>query len=427
MNILLLFPKSTFLSAPMTWPPLGLWYLAAQLEAQGHQTDFWDMSDPSGRAFPEDGDYDQLWISGKSSQIYEIRKIAELTKEWNKTKTVFGGAAAWVEPHKFRGMFDLVVSGEGDHPHTIKHVLALAGMGLPNGICYPSIHSDLDWVLPPVRRWSLDYHSYMSDQEGNHYRMTSIFTSRGCPMSCAFCESGRKGIIWGGRTRYEPLPIVEQQIVDCLDLGFTGLAYYDDVFILNRHRTLQLMQLHIKYGKLPWRCFMRSDILVKHGGKDYLQAMKDAGLIEIFVGVESASNQIKENIHKGTTIEQDEAVLKWCKELGITCKMSFILGLPGESLETMQMTRDWILKNRPHIAQVDRLIPFPGTPLFDNPKEYDLTYHDIPEEEWYFRGKYDESSPSFVSTSHLTREQIDQFWHETEKIIRDEGLSTYVH
>src|SRR5512139_1722356 len=101
MNILLLFPKSTFLSAPMTWPPLGLWYLAAQLEAQGHTTDFWDMSEPNGRAFPDDGDYDQLWISAKSVQMHEIRRISQATSSWTKTRTVLGGTAPWVDPQKY--------------------------------------------------------------------------------------------------------------------------------------------------------------------------------------------------------------------------------------------------------------------------------------------------------------------------------------
>ena len=172
---------------------------------------------------------------------------------------------------------------------------------------------------------------------------------------------------------------------------------------------------------------MRSDILVNHGGRAYLELMKEAGLIEIFIGVESASNKIKDNIHKGTTIQQDTLVLKWCKELGITCKMSFILGLPGETMETMQATRDWILKNRPHIAQVDRLIPFPGTPLTDYPEEYDLKYSHIPDEEWFFRGRFDTRSKSFVSTSSLTIEQIDEFWHKLETEILEEGLSNYVH
>jgi len=424
MNIMLVFPKSTFLSAPMTWPPLGLWYLAAQLEAQGHHTHFMDMSDPFCRSLPKDGEYDQLWVSSKSPQIFEVRNIAEWTKNWTKTRTVIGGAGAWVDPYKYVGMFDLVVSGESDHPDTIRSIIESEAV---HSAYFPKNRLDLDWVLPPIRRWSSDYHSYMTDQTGKKYRMTSMFTSRGCPMSCAFCESGRKGVIWGSRTRYEPLPIVEYQIKEILDLGFTGIAYYDDIFILNKHRTFEILRMHKKYGNVPWRCFMRSDILVNHGGKAYLELMKEAGLIEIFIGVESASNKIKDNIHKGTTIQQDTLVLKWCKELGITCKMSFILGLPGETMETMQATRDWILKNRPHIAQVDRLIPFPGTPLTDYPEEYDLKYSHIPDEEWFFRGRFDTRSKSFVSTSSLTIEQIDEFWHKLETEILEEGLSNYVH
>ncbi len=426
MNILLLFPKSTFLSAPMVWPPLGLWYLAAQLEAKGHDTDFFDMSEFDW--FPKDGEYDQIWISAKSVQMHEIRKIATITEKWEKTKTVLGGAAAWVDPNKYVDMFNLIVCGEGDHPTTINNIIGMAYRD--HGILYPKLSDNLDWVLPPIRRWSDLYKSYMTSQDGNTYRMTSMFTARGCPMSCAFCESGRQGVIWGNKTRYEPLSIIEHQIKEILDLGFTGIAYYDDIFIMNKKRTLQIMDLHYRYGGshgIPWRCFMRSDILVKHGGKDYLKEMKDAGLIEIFIGVESASDRIKRNIHKGTTIQQDGQVLSWCKELGITCKMSFILGLPGETMETMNETRDWIFKNRPHIVQVDRLIPFPGTPLTDHPEQYDLKYETIPDKEWFFRGKFDTKSKSFVSTSSLTVEQIDKFWHDLEKKILEEGLSTYVH
>ena len=57
MNVALVFPKSTFLIDPMVYPPLGLWYLAAQLEAQGHHTDFFDLSEDE---LPQDGDFDQL-------------------------------------------------------------------------------------------------------------------------------------------------------------------------------------------------------------------------------------------------------------------------------------------------------------------------------------------------------------------------------
>lgn len=245
-------------------------------------------------------------------------------------------------------------------------------------------------------------------------------------MSCAFCESGRHGVIWDGLTRYEPLWCVEEQIRECVELGYTGLAYYDDVFILNRKRTMKMLELHKKYG-MVWRCFLRSDILCKHGGKEYLKQMRDAGLIEVFVGVESADDRIKNNIHKGTTIDQDTKVLQWCKELGIRCKMSFILGLPGESMESMEATRTWILKNRPDIVQVDRLILFPGTPLTDHIETYDLNYEFPIEEEWFFRGRHDIDSQSFVSTSYLTVEEINDFWHKLEVELVEKGLSGYGH
>lgn len=421
-SIALVFPKSTFLTNPLVWMPLGLFYLGAQLEAQGHKTEFFDMS--LHKSLPNDGEFDQLWLSATSPQMFEVRKIAETVKDWKLTKTVFGGAAPWANPSSAKELpFNLIVSGEADHPDTIKQIVDFSGK---HQLLATVISKDLEWVLPPIRRWSLDYHSYMEDQDGFTHRMTSLFTSRGCPMSCAFCESGRHGVIWDAMTRYEPLHIVEAQIKESKELGFTGLAYYDDIFIVNKPRTLKLLDLNKKYN-MAWRCFLRSDILCKHGGKDYLKAMKDSGLKEIFVGVESADNQIKENIHKGTTIEQDTLVLQWCKELGITCKMSFILGLPGESMESMERTRDWIFEHKPHITQVDRLIPFPGTPLTNHADEYDLKYDRQIEEEWFFRGRYDINSRSFVSTSNLTVEEIDSFWHKLEQDLLEFGLSGYNH
>lgn len=407
MKIALVMPKSTMLQDPRVWPPLGLFYLSSQLEAQGHQTDFFDLNFDE---LPQDGEYDQMWVSTTAPQIAEAKRIAEVTKGW-KTRRVLGGAGAWANPETHKDIpYDLIVAGEADHPYNIRRILESAQFG--GGFLPLVMQKDLEWVRPPNRRWTTRYHSYMTDKSGNSYRMTSMFTVRGCPMSCAFCESGREGIIWDSMVRYEPMDTVEYQIREIKDLGFTGIGYYDDIFIINRKRTQAIMELHRKYG-LKFRCFLRSDILSKHGGKAYLQELKDGGLIEIFVGVESADNHIKDNIHKGTTIEQDTDVLNWCRELGIVCKMSFILGLPGESRESMETTRKWILEHKPDKVQVDRLIPFSGTPLTKKPWEYDLNYEERPDDDWFFRGR-DMNIHSFVSTSHLTRDEIDEFWHKLE-------------
>lgn len=418
-SIALVWPKSTFLDNPMTWPPLGLWYLSAQLEAQGHHTEFVDLN---FQELPKDGDYDQLWLSSTSPQMQETKRIAVETYGWTKTKTILGGAGTWANPDTHKVLpFNIIVAGECDHPDTVKSLVEVADYSKNRFFSIPTSKT-LDWVLPPNRRWALNYHSYMTDNNtGIKHRMSSLFTARGCPMECAFCESSRHGVIWDRLTRYESLGIVEQQIKEIADDGFTGLAYYDDILPLNKKRTLLMMDLHRKYN-MKFRCFLRTDIICKQGGKEYLEKLRDGGLIEIFVGVESADNQQKANIDKGNTIEHDTAVLEWCRELGITMKCSFIFGLPGESYESLNKTRDWILKYRPDRVQVDRLIPFPGTPLGDHPERFDIHYDSQVDDEFFYKGRMDLDSHSFVSTSHLTREQIDKFWHDFEEELQREGL-----
>jgi radical SAM superfamily enzyme YgiQ (UPF0313 family) len=237
------------------------------------------------------------------------------------------------------------------------------------------------------------------------------------------CESGRHGVIWDRLTRFEPMDVVEHQIKESLELGFGALLYYDDILPMNKRRTLEILELHRKYNMI-WRCFLRSDIINKQGGYDYLKEMRDGGLVEIFVGVESASNEVKDNITKKTTIDQDTNIVRWCKELGIRCKTSFILGLPGESMESMQATRKWILENRPHRVQVGRLIPFAGTPLTKKPENYDLKYERQVDDEWFYAGRHDLDTHSFVSTSNLTSEEIDDFWRKLMRELEEEGIPT---
>lgn len=417
MNVALVMPASTFLDDALVMQPLGLFYIAARLESLGHTTEFFDLNEDD---FPPD-EYDQIWISATSPQMAEIRRISLKTAHY-KAKRILGGASVWANPESCKGLgYDLIVGGEADSPENIQKILDDTS---EFGYLFLPVSKTLDWVLPPVRRWSRKYHSFLTDLDGNERPCTTMFTSRGCPLERAFCESGRHGIIWDRLTRYEPLSIVEQQIKECYDLGYRALAYYDDILPLNKRRMLEILELHKKYGMI-WRCFLRSDIINNHGGFEYMKQMAEGGLVEIFVGVESADNRIKEGITKKTTIEQDENIVKWCRELGIKCKLSFILGLPGESLESMETTRKWILNQDPKglRIQLGRLIPFAGTPLTKKPENYDLKYETQLDENWFYRGKMDLDSHSFVSTSRLTVEQIDAFWRNLENELDEKGYS----
>jgi radical SAM superfamily enzyme YgiQ (UPF0313 family) len=86
-------------------------------------------------------------------------------------------------------------------------------------------------------------------------------------------------------------------------MGFGAVQFYDDILPIKVRRTLTIAEALDACG-LIWRCFMRSDLAVKRG-KGFLSELAARGLVELLVGVESDSNKIKKNIHKGTTAEQD--------------------------------------------------------------------------------------------------------------------------
>lgn len=409
-------PKSTFLESPMVMQPLGLFYLASRLESLGHRTDFFDLNVDN---FPPDI-YDQIWVSATSPQMAEIKRIGKIIMGY-KAFGVLGGASVWANPESCKGLgYDLIVGGESDSPENIQKIFdALNGSQLDEYLSV-SISPKLDWVLPPVRRWSRKYNSYLTDLAGNKRDCTTMFTSRGCPLECAFCESGRHGVIWDRLTRYEPLDVVEYQIKQCKELGYSALAYYDDILPLNKKRTYKIMELHRKYDMI-WRCFLRSDIINNQGGYEYLKEMREGGLVEIFVGVESADNQIKKNITKKTTIEQDTRIVEWSRELGIRCKVSLIMGLPGESKETINKTLKWVLENKPDRVQWGRLIPFPGTPLTKNIQNYDIKIENNVDDDWFYMG-HNDVTHSFVSTSNMTSKEIDIEWHRVNKILDEQGI-----
>lgn len=416
MNICMVMPKATFLIDPMVYPPLGLWYLAAQLEAQGHVTHFRDLS---VHDFPYDGEYDQVWISATSAQMTEVRKLSDTTKHWHHTATVVGGPAAWVHPEVFDDLgFDVVAIGECDYPEAIEKIVGLAAEARVYGVVTyfaAKQPANLDHVLPPIRRWS---HLYKAQLEGQP--TTTMFTSRGCPMACAFCESGRNGVIWDKVVRYESMGLVTKQLDDIQRLGFTAIQFYDDILPLNKPRMIAIIEA-LKERGFIWRCFLRTDVIEKQGGYEYLKAMRDAGLVEVLAGVESADNRIKANIHKGTTIEQDTKALAWCKDLGIKFKASLILGLPGETRESMEATRNWILTQRPDRVDVNILIPFPGTPIMRNPADYDVYWTEkLPEEFWYKGPR--QGMGAIVGTSQLPPQEIEAFRDGLMKEVEAAGI-----
>ena len=433
MKIALVWPRSTFLEDPMVYPPLGLWYIWTALEKDQHEVVYRDTSVDEYKTIPE---CDYYFVSGTSAQLLEIRKILKWLRKHRSGKIVLGGSHALTqsEEHLSSLGFDLVYIGEINTKEDLEFVL---NPDVKAKIIRVPFNKNLDDMLSPSRKAAWKYKAFLQDPGGKKHPTTSLFTSRGCPNKCAFCESGA-GRMWGDKIRFNPLEIVLKELEECYGLGFTGIMFYDDILPMNKNRTLKILDILKKYHEeigAIWRCFLRTDILIQQGGYEYLKLMRKSGLMEILVGVESASNKIKQNVKKGTTIEQDNQVLEWCKKLDIKFKASLILGLPGETLETMEKTREWIFERRPDRVDVGTFIPFPGTPITTDMAisgngydiYLDMSHADkkqgdtkLPETFWY-KGPRDKSI-CLVGTSSLTPKQIGDFRNKLVKEIIKAGI-----
>lgn len=387
MKIALLWPRSTFLIDPMYYPPLALWYLWALLEGMGHDVGYFDLAEDE---LPEG--FDQYWISGTSPQLYEMERVGRFLRERGE-RVVLGGPHAWLKGGD-PACFDVVVKGEVWTRDEVDRVLRHSGDPvLDLGISHTR---RLDLPLPS-RKAAHRYHARLRRR-----RCTTMMTAFGCPYHCAFCSSPD---LWGA-VRFVELDKVLADVRQCHTYGFRAIQFYDDILPLKKGRTLEIARA-LKENGMIWRCFMRSDLGVLHG-RGFLEELARNGLAEVLVGVESASQEIKDNVRKGTTTQQDTQLREWCRELGISYKASIILGLPGETPSTMLETRQWLLDNRPDKADINTLIPMPGTPLYDRPGDYDCKWTAAVPENFFYKGKPGVVS-CLVETDALTPEMIMTF------------------
>ena len=158
----------------------------------------------------------------------------------------------------------------------------------------------------------------------------SMTTSRGCPFKCIFCV-GRKMV--GSRVRYwSPVKIVdEMEYVNTLNFHQINIA--DDLFTAdNRHCLAVCDEIVNRKLKINWTAFARVDTV----SKDLMDKLKEAGCHTLSFGVESANEKILRTIQKGISLNQVIDAVTLCAEAGITAQISFILGLPGETPETLK-------------------------------------------------------------------------------------------
>jgi anaerobic magnesium-protoporphyrin IX monomethyl ester cyclase len=187
---------------------------------------------------------------------------------------------------------------------------------------------------------------------------TFIVTSRGCPAGCKYCIK-HVSYQYSVRLRAPQKLLEEMQLL--YGLGVHHIHMYSDLFTVNREQVVELCKLIIDSGlKVTWTCNSRVDYI----DEEMLQLMGRAGCMLIAWGIESGNEVILKRAHKGYKMEQAHRALRWAHEAGIKNWGYFIIGLPGETVQTIQETIA-VSKALPlDIALFHVAAPYPGTPFF---------------------------------------------------------------
>ncbi len=312
---------------------------------------------------------------------------------------IAGGAHATVRAEEtLRYGLDIAIEGEAElaFPRVIDWLQGTAELGEIPGVKYRDAYgrvrsgppaesiSDLDSVPLPLTSQDL-FDPRWYHPAGAEIVPGGMLTSRGCPARCTFCANYVTGR--GFRWRSAESVIAELNAYHSRT-GATFFPFWDDALTANRRRLFDLceaMERGIDFD-LRWSAITRASMVTP----DLLEAMKRAGCISVNFGVESGDNEILRAIKKGITTDHVIRALEMAKEQGFLTACNFMLGFPQETPAALERTLGFMEEIAPLVdtfSTLGVLVPFPGTPLYDD-------YHeDFGFTDWWLREEYSHYSP----------------------------------
>lgn len=368
-------------------PPLGIAYMAGVLQennidveildASAEDMDFKDVEKELLKRKP-----DLVALTALTPTIGRALETAQVVKETLPDSIVVMGGYHptfnFIETLEDENV-DIVIRGEGEYImlNLVQALENQSSLHNVKGIVFEDKNSkeivvnpeapliqDLDELPFPALNL-LPMKKYRLLDMDTH--MTTMITTRGCPMQCSFCSSAA---MHGKKIRERSV----ENIVDEIEYLKTNydidtIAFMDDTFTLKKRKVMAICDEILKRNiEIMWGCTSRVDTL----DEKLLKKMKEAGCITIFIGVESADQQQLDNMCKNTTIAKIENAFKIAHKLKIRTIASVALGMPGDTKEIMNKTVKFVHKLKPNYAIYSLATPYPGTRFYKEAFEKNL-------------------------------------------------------
>jgi len=311
-------------------------------------------------------DFDLFGITVLSPVYHEVIQVFKVIRSLKpNTPICLGGAyvTTLMEEIFEETPADFAVYGEGEvtFSELLSYLKGGTSLDLIKGILYKKGETVL--TNPPREQIkdldSIPYPAYDLFKM-DRYPMHRIVTSRGCPYKCVFCNSSS---IWLGKWRKrEPEKVIEE--IEYLIKNYKKKTFFfnDNSFNIDLKRVERFCNLIlIKKLKFLWTTPVRVEIITK----EVAQLMKKSGCYNVGIGIESANNSILEKMQKKNTIETVQKCIRIFKEAGIEVLGQFVIGSPGDTLETVKESIEFAKKSKLNFVMFYSVLPFKTTEQWD--------------------------------------------------------------
>ncbi|MBN1576884.1 MAG: radical SAM protein [Chitinispirillaceae bacterium] len=371
-------------------PPLGILFLAGYLQehtehsvkimdAQAEKLSWAEIGARIANAKP-----DIVGLTVMTQTLIDVMRIVEISHvKAPRAKVVLGGPHVHLFPGETITLpgIDYVVLGEGertfrelvdkleakDDLENISGLVFKRGRKIIN-TGFPEMVNDLDALSFPARNLTdvKLYDSVLMPRSP----VTTLFTSRGCPYVCSFCDRPHLGKKFRARSADNVIAEIEE----CKRLGIRDFLIYDDTFTVRRDRVFDICRKIID-NKLDIHFDARARIDTVDD--EILRLMKEAGCQGIHYGVEAGTEKILRVLRKGITLEQAEDVFRLTHRIGIKTLAYFMIGSPSETKEDIEETFRFAKKLDSDYMHLTILTPFPGTEIYRRGMESGVIKTDV--------------------------------------------------